>query len=78
MDGADNHVEAISKKMNVVINLLYKLAESEGEKQTADAKIIFLHLSGLTNPEIVEITGKDAHYVSKRIGIYRTKAKGEA
>jgi hypothetical protein len=74
MENGNRELAAIDRKMNVLINLLYKIAERD-EAQTADSKIIFLHQGGLANSDIVGITGKTENYVSKRISMFNARQR---
>ncbi len=69
-----NESQTISKKLDVILGLLYTINESLTKKSTVKEKVKFFVNSGLSNKEISSVIGITEKYVSKEKALIK---KGE-
>ena len=72
MSTSDHNTRSIERKLNVIISLLLRIANS-GSDLTLKEQVRNLASFGLSSPEIAEIVGKKVGYVSKELSILREK-----
>jgi DNA-binding CsgD family transcriptional regulator len=73
MNTTDHNTRSIERKLNVIISLLLRIANS-GSDLTLREQIRNLASFGLSSSEIAEIVGKKVGYVSKELSILKREA----
>ncbi|HXN63863.1 MAG TPA: hypothetical protein VN862_00915 [Candidatus Acidoferrales bacterium] len=74
MSECDYSTESIERKMNVIISLLLRIANS-GNELTFKEQIRDLSSFGLSSSEIADIIGKKVGHVSKELSILKRESK---
>lgn len=70
MNLSQNNVESVERKLNVIIALLLRIANS-GKAQTLKEQVRDLASFGLASSEIADIVGKKVGHVSKELSILK-------
>lgn len=70
-----NDNETLIGRMDVLINLMFKLLEKDGKASSARDKIIMLNSFGLTPKDIAKIINSTSNHVSVELSNYRSKEK---
>jgi hypothetical protein len=70
-----NDNETLIGRMDVLINLMFKLLEKDGKASSARDKIIMLSSFGLTPKDIAKIINSTPNHVSVELSMYRSKEK---
>lgn len=73
MSSANHNTESIERKLNVIISLLLRIANSRSDL-TLKEQIRDLASFGLSSSEIAEIVGKKMGYVSKELSILKKES----
>lgn len=74
MEDKKPNTSVIERKMNVIISLLLKIANS-GNETTLKDQVRDLISFGLTSSEIAEILGKKVGHISKETSILKKENK---
>lgn len=77
MSEVPDKLDAIGRKLDVIINLLFKSIEEESGEVPASKKIVTLSSFGLRPSEIAKIVGKSENYVNVQLSLSR-KGKKQA
>lgn len=72
-NGNDSTGHAIKQRLDVIIALLLRLIESDGEALSAKEQILALSNLGLRPVEIAGILGKKTTYINKELSGLRKK-----
>jgi DNA-binding CsgD family transcriptional regulator len=73
MHTTNHNTGSIERKLNVIISLLLRIANS-GSELTLKEQVRDLASFGLSSSEIAEIVGKKVGYVSKELSILKKES----
>lgn len=65
----------VIRRLDVIINLLFKLSEKEDKEPSAKSKIVMLDSLGLKPSEIAKMVGKSENYVNVQLSLQRKEKK---
>ncbi len=74
MDFSQHTADSLERKMNVIISLLLRIANS-GKTLTLKEQVRDLSASGLKSSEIADILGKKVGHVSKELSLLKRESK---
>lgn len=74
MPNNKENIQSIDRKLSIVISLLLKIANNDGET-TLKERIKELSAFGLNSSEIADILGKKVGHVSKELSGLKKEAK---
>lgn len=69
--GPQNNLEAVTRRLDVIINLLAEWQPQDGMTRTAREQTIRLYKAGLRPVEIASITGRHANNIHRDISMAR-------
>lgn len=70
-----NDTETLVGRLDVIINLLFKMSEKDGKVPSAREKIVLLNSFGLSPKDIAKITNLTSNHVSVELSMQRSKEK---